>query len=63
MSCEPILDDLFECSFCETQFARGVADPGPSGEPRCPQCGLTMAHPIAPEEAGEFVVTQATKFR
>lgn len=55
--------ELFQCEFCETQFAAGVADPGPDGEPRCPQCGLTMARPITAEEAGEFVVTEATRFR
>ena len=53
---------VFRCLFCETLFEAGVADPGPSGEPRCPQCGLTMAEPATASD-DEFVVCAGTKFR
>ena len=56
-------DPVYRCTFCETQFEAGVADPGPDGEPRCPQCGLFMAEPVVPGEEAEFVVRAATPFR
>jgi hypothetical protein len=55
--------EIYECTFCNTQFERGVADPGPNGEPRCPQCLLYLARPILEDEAAEFIVTRGTKFR
>ncbi len=62
MSCERVYGELFQCQFCETQFERGVAGQGLNGEPRCPQCGLTNARPIPPEQAGPFVVTRGLTF-
>ena len=61
MPCEP--NDVYECDFCECQFEPGVADAGPDGAPRCPQCGLSLAHRVAPGDVGDFVVTAGTKFR
>jgi hypothetical protein len=55
--------EVYECTFCDTQFERGVADPGPNGEPRCPQCLLYLARPILEEEAADFIVTRSTRFR
>lgn len=57
------LDQVWQCDFCGTQFESGVADPGPKGEPRCPQCLLYLAHKIEPEAVGDFVVTKRTPFR
>lgn len=54
--------DLFECNFCGTQFEKEVADPGPNGEPRCPQCLLCDARPVVPGEEKEFVVTALMPF-
>ena len=63
MSCEPKEGEVFQCGLCDTQFEREVSDPGPNGEPRCPQCGLVDARPITPDELGDFVVRHSTKFR
>jgi hypothetical protein len=64
MSCESILPDVvYECDFCECQFEPDVADAGPDGQPRCPQCGMYTAHRVAPDEIAEFVVTRGTRFR
>ena len=56
------MNAIYECRFCGTQFEEGVADPGPNGEPRCPQCLLFDATPVPPGEEKEFVVTAATPF-
>lgn len=53
---------IFRCALCETTFAADVADPGPNGEPRCPQCGLFDAVPVAPGDDA-FVVRADTPFR
>ena len=64
MTCEAAgPDEIYECDFCECQFEPGVADAGPNGEPRCPQCGLYTAHRVAPGDIRDFVVTSGTKFR
>lgn len=63
MQCEPDDVEIYECTFCNTQFERGVADPGPNGEPRCPQCLLYLARPILEEEAADFIVMRQAKFR
>jgi hypothetical protein len=54
---------VWECTFCGTQFVSGAADPGPNGEPRCPQCLIPAARPVPPEDVGEFVVMERTPFR
>ncbi len=56
-------DEVFKCDSCECEFEAGVADAGPNGEPRCPQCGMTEARRLEPEDAGDFIVTRGTKFR
>ena len=52
----------FRCFLCGTLCEDNVADPGPDGKPRCPQCGLTLAEPVTPGE-DDFVVSAGTKFR
>lgn len=52
----------YRCLECETIFEFLVADPGPGGEPRCPQCLMWSSEPFQPGEE-DFVVTAATKFR
>jgi hypothetical protein len=56
------MTEIYECRFCGTQFVSGVADPGPGGEPRCPQCLLCDAVPVPPGKEREFVVTMTTPF-
>ncbi len=57
------VDQVWECTFCGTQFVDGVADGGPNGEPRCPQCLICDARPVSGDEIGEFVVTNRLPFR
>jgi hypothetical protein len=52
----------YRCLNCELIFEEGIADPGPKGEPRCPQCLLLDSEPYQPQEE-DFVVTRGTKFR
>jgi hypothetical protein len=63
MSCSADRPEVWECTFCGTQFVKGIADPGPNGEPRCPQCLIYDARPLASGEIGEFVVAERTRFR
>jgi DNA-directed RNA polymerase subunit RPC12/RpoP len=63
MSCSAEPQDVYECLLCGTQFENGVADPGPQGEPRCPQCLFFSARPVAASDVGEFVVTRRMPFR
>ena len=63
MSCSAEPREVWECTFCGTQFVSGVADAGPNGEPRCPQCGFYSARRVEDAEVGDFVVTRGTKFR
>ena len=56
-------EELFRCLECGMKFEAGVADSSVEGEPRCPQCGLVNAEPLAPDEEGGFVVRKTTKFR
>lgn len=44
MSCA--VPEAFRCLACGTEFERDVADAGPQGEPRCPQCGLLESEPL-----------------
>jgi hypothetical protein len=64
MSCDGGLFeiDVMQCDFCECQFEPGVAGLGPNREPRCPQCGTCAAHPVPPEEVGDYVITRGTRF-
>ncbi len=55
MSCDSIPDEVYQCDFCHCQFEPGIAGVDANGEPRCPQCGLFMAHLIPPEEVGNSV--------
>ena len=63
MSCSADSQEVWECTFCGTQFVSGVADPGPHGEPRCPQCLFYTARLVPPEDVGDFVVMERTPFR
>ena len=63
MSCNSEPQDVYECAFCGTQFENGVADPGPRGEPRCPQCLFYTTRPVAPGDVADFVVGHGTPFR
>jgi hypothetical protein len=56
MSCDATPDEVVQCDLCGCQFEPGVAGVAANGDPRCPQCGLVRAHPISPEEVGDFVV-------
>lgn len=53
---------VYRCSVCGTAFEDGVADPGPEGQPRCPQCGLWEAT-LVEGEVPRFVVRRTTRFR
>jgi hypothetical protein len=53
---------VYRCSFCGIAFEDGVADPGPAGEPRCPQCGLYEATVIEGDPP-PFVVRRTSRFR
>lgn len=63
MSCSAEPQDVWECNFCGTQFVKGVADAGPDGEARCPQCLLCDAHPVSGDAIGEFVIEERMPFR
>ncbi len=56
-------EHVWECTFCGTQFVAGVADDGPNGEPRCPQCLICEARLVSEEEIGDFVITDRMPFR
>lgn len=57
------VDEVWECTFCGTQFIPGVADPGPNGEPRCPQCLICEARLVPEPEIADFVITERMPFR
>ena len=56
------MSEIYECNFCGTQFEADVADRGPNGEQRCPQCLLLDARQIARGEEKDFVVTAVMPF-
>jgi len=56
------MNEIYECNSCGTQFEADVADRGPNGEQRCPQCLLLDARRVARGEEKEFVVTALMPF-
>lgn len=54
---------VFRCRECESLFECGIADRGPGGGERCPQCGLENA--VEVETPGEevFVIRHTSRFR
>ncbi|MGA7616273.1 MAG: hypothetical protein WBX15_13950 [Thermoanaerobaculia bacterium] len=56
-------DILRKCRLCGTVFEAGVADPSPTGEPRCPQCGLWESDEVESSGREETVIRHETKFR
>jgi hypothetical protein len=55
--------DLLRCELCETVFEPGIADDGPQGQPRCPQCGLWETRSASESEARGRVIRRTTRFR
>ena len=57
-------DDVphYRCLHCATIFEFLTADPGPNGEPRCPQCFLLDSELWQPRP-DDFVVDRQTPFR
>ena len=44
-------------------FEPDVADRGPGGEPRCPQCFLLLSDEVLDLDEGEMVIRTTTPFR
>ncbi|HXG59304.1 MAG TPA: hypothetical protein VNL91_09800 [Thermoanaerobaculia bacterium] len=51
------------CHACGTLFESGVADPHPSGEPRCPQCFLPDSTAADDLDTRDTVIRTTTPFR
>jgi putative FmdB family regulatory protein len=58
----PLYELVYNCGQCGTQFEAGVADSSRDGVPRCPQCGLTEAHPIKREQQEEPSIIRKARF-
>ena len=56
-------DALRRCRECETVFEAEVADRGPGGEPRCPQCFLLSSDEVTEIDERELVIRESTPFR
>lgn len=54
---------LFLCTLCETLFEPGIADDGPDGAARCPQCGMCECREASEEEIVGTVIRRTTRFR
>lgn len=54
---------LLLCTLCETLFEPGIADDGPDGAPRCPQCGMWETREATEEEITGTVIRRTTRFR
>jgi len=54
---------LRRCRECGTVFEPDVADRGPGGEPRCPQCFLLSSDEVIGVGEGELVIRESTPFR
>lgn len=54
---------IWRCNLCATEFEDGVADGGPAGEPRCPQCLMCDASPVERTDEQRFVVRRTSRFR
>lgn len=58
----PLYEIVYTCRPCGTQFEAGVADMSREGVPRCPQCGLSEAHPIKREQQEEPSIIRKSRF-
>lgn len=58
-----ITPGVFRCGACGTEFEPDVADGGPNGEPRCPQCGLLEAAALDEYEEFDYLIRTSTPFR
>jgi len=56
-------EPVWRCNLCGTEFEEGVADPGPDGAPRCPQCLMCDATRIVRSEYQSFVIRKTSRFR
>jgi len=56
-------EDLRRCRECATVFEPDVADRGPGGEPRCPQCFLLSSDEVFEIDERDLVIRQSTPFR
>ena len=56
-------EKLRRCRECETVFEPDVADRGPGGEPRCPQCLLLSSDEVLELDERELVIRGTTPFR
>lgn len=56
-------DAVRRCRECGTVFAPDVADRGPNGEPRCPQCFLLSSDEVKSPDERELVIRESTPFR
>lgn len=54
---------LRRCRECGTVFEPEVADRGPRGEPRCPQCLLLSSDEVTEIDERELVIRESTPFR
>ena len=54
---------LRRCRECGTVFEADVADRGPGGEPRCPQCFLLSSDEVIDVGERELVIRESTPFR
>ena len=54
---------VYNCRPCGTQFESDVADMSRDGVPRCPQCGLSEAHPIKRHQQEEPSIIRKSRFR
>ena len=56
-------ETLRRCRECRTVFEPGVADRGPEGEARCPQCFLLWSDEAGEIDERELVIRESTPFR
>ena len=56
-------DALRRCRECGIVFEPDVADRGPGGEPRCPQCLLLSSDEVLEVDERELVIRESTPFR
>ena len=54
---------LRRCRECGTIFEPDVADRGPDGTPRCPQCLLLSSDEVFDVDERELVIRESTPFR
>ena len=60
---EERVESVRRCNLCGTEFEDGVADAGPAGEPRCPQCLMWDTEPIERTDYQRFLIRKSSRFR